>query len=37
MVARVLIAVAEGDLTQKMALEIEGQPVKESSSASAPP
>src|SRR5256885_8249042 len=27
-VARVLIAVAEGDLTQKMALEIEGQPVK---------
>src|SRR3954463_11165792 len=27
-VARVLMAVAEGDLTQKMALEIEGQPVK---------
>src|SRR5882672_837478 len=27
-VARVLVAVAEGDLTQKMALEIEGQPVK---------
>src|SRR3989442_1669525 len=27
-VGRVLIAVAEGDLTQKMALEIEGQPVK---------
>src|SRR5438105_15915167 len=27
-VARVLGAVAEGDLTQKMALEIEGQPVK---------
>jgi HAMP domain-containing protein/CheY-like chemotaxis protein/signal transduction histidine kinase len=27
-VARVLIAVANGDLTQKMALEIEGQPVK---------
>ena len=27
-VARVIIAVAEGDLTQKMALEIEGQPVK---------
>src|SRR5438067_251826 len=27
-VARVLIAVAEGELTQKMALEIEGQPVK---------
>ncbi len=27
-VARVLIAVAEGDLTQKMALELEGQPVK---------
>src|SRR5439155_895115 len=27
-VARVLLAVAEGDLTQKMALEIEGQPVK---------
>src|SRR5712671_3065336 len=27
-VARVLIAVAEGDLTQKMALQIEGQPVK---------
>ncbi len=27
-IARVLIAVAEGDLTQKMALEIEGQPVK---------
>src|SRR2546421_564651 len=27
-VARVLIAVAEGDLTQKMALEIEGQSVK---------
>src|SRR3989440_11525714 len=27
-VARVLIAVAEGDLTQKMALEIAGQPVK---------
>ena len=27
-VARVLIAVAEGDLTQKMALDIEGQPVK---------
>src|SRR5262249_34479950 len=26
--ARVLIAVAEGDLTQKMALQIEGQPVK---------
>ena len=26
-VARVLVAVAEGDLTQKMALEIEGQPV----------
>ena len=27
-VARVLVAVAEGDLTQKMALEIDGQPVK---------
>jgi HAMP domain-containing protein/signal transduction histidine kinase/ActR/RegA family two-component response regulator len=27
-VARVISAVAEGDLTQKMALEIEGQPVK---------
>jgi HAMP domain-containing protein/signal transduction histidine kinase/CheY-like chemotaxis protein len=27
-IARVLIAVAEGNLTQKMALEIEGQPVK---------
>jgi HAMP domain-containing protein/signal transduction histidine kinase/CheY-like chemotaxis protein len=27
-VARVLVAVAEGNLTQKMALEIEGQPVK---------
>src|SRR5438445_3064464 len=27
-VARVLIAVAEGDLTQKLALQIEGQPVK---------
>jgi len=27
-VARVLVAVAEGDLSQKMALEIEGQPVK---------
>jgi CheY-like chemotaxis protein len=27
-VARVLLAVAEGDLTQKMALEIEGQSVK---------
>src|SRR6266850_7624619 len=27
-VARVLVAVAEGDLTQKMALDIEGQPVK---------
>ncbi len=27
-VARVLSAVAEGDLSQKMALEIEGQPVK---------
>src|SRR5205823_1286431 len=27
-VARVIIAVAEGDLTQKMALELEGQPVK---------
>src|SRR5439155_1248751 len=27
-VARVLVAVAEGDLTQKMVLEIEGQPVK---------
>ncbi|CAN5800892.1 hypothetical protein BH09MYX1_BH09MYX1_52290 [soil metagenome] len=27
-VARVISAVAEGDLTQKMALELEGQPVK---------
>jgi signal transduction histidine kinase/HAMP domain-containing protein/CheY-like chemotaxis protein len=27
-VARVIVAVAEGDLTQKMALKIEGQPVK---------
>src|SRR4029079_12925672 len=27
-VARVISAVAEGDLSQKMALEIEGQPVK---------
>ncbi|MCE9670772.1 HAMP domain-containing protein [Myxococcus stipitatus] len=27
-VARVLVAVAQGDLTQKMALEIDGQPVK---------
>ncbi len=27
-VARVLVAVAEGDLSQKMALKIEGQPVK---------
>ena len=27
-VARVIMAVAEGDLSQKMALEIEGQPVK---------
>src|ERR1700704_5660913 len=27
-VARVIVAVAEGDLTQKMALTIEGQPVK---------
>src|SRR6202007_2808226 len=27
-VARVIVAVAEGDLTQKMALEIEGLPVK---------
>src|SRR5206468_8645379 len=27
-VARVIVAVAEGDLTQKMALDIEGQPVK---------
>jgi methyl-accepting chemotaxis protein len=27
-VARVIIAVAEGDLSQKMALEIEGKPVK---------
>ncbi|HZS35242.1 MAG TPA: HAMP domain-containing protein, partial [Polyangia bacterium] len=27
-VARVLVAVAEGDLSQKMALEIDGQPVK---------
>ncbi len=27
-VARVISAVADGDLTQKMALEIEGQPVK---------
>ncbi|MDQ6744449.1 MAG: HAMP domain-containing protein [Actinomycetota bacterium] len=27
-VARVIVAVAEGDLTQKMALEIEGRPVK---------
>jgi methyl-accepting chemotaxis protein len=27
-VARVITAVAEGDLSQKMALEIEGQPVK---------
>ena len=27
-VARVIVAVAEGDLSQKMALEIEGQPVK---------
>ncbi|HYF25392.1 MAG TPA: HAMP domain-containing protein, partial [Baekduia sp.] len=27
-VARVLVAVAEGDLTQKMALTIDGQPVK---------
>src|SRR4029077_8069578 len=27
-VARVLIAVAEGDLSQKMALEIEGKPVR---------
>ncbi len=26
--ARVIVAVAEGDLSQKMALEIEGQPVK---------
>src|SRR5437763_15589425 len=27
-VARVIVAVAEGDLSQKMALEIEGRPVK---------
>src|SRR5437764_712383 len=27
-VARVIVAVAEGDLAQKMALEIEGRPVK---------
>src|SRR5437588_845728 len=27
-VARVIVAVAEGDLTQKMALKIEGQPLK---------
>jgi hypothetical protein len=27
-VARVIVAVAEGDLTQKMALTIEGQPLK---------
>ena len=27
-VARVIVAVAEGDLNQKMALEIEGRPVK---------
>src|SRR5881409_3529571 len=27
-VARVIVAVAEGDLSQKMALKIEGQPVK---------
>ncbi len=27
-VARVIVAVAEGDLTQKMALEIQGRPVK---------
>ncbi len=27
-VARVLLAVADGDLTQKMALELDGQPVK---------
>ncbi|MDB5097372.1 MAG: putative SigmaB asociated two-component system sensor protein, partial [Cyanobacteria bacterium RYN_339] len=27
-VARVIIAVAEGDLTQKMALEIDGRPIK---------
>ena len=27
-VARVIVAVADGDLSQKMALEIEGQPVK---------
>src|SRR5205807_4190494 len=27
-VARVIVAAAEGDLTQKMALKIEGQPVK---------
>jgi hypothetical protein len=35
-VARVIIAVAAGDLSQKMALEIEGKPVRGSSSASAP-
>ncbi len=28
-VARVIVAVAEGDLSQKMAMEIDGQPVKE--------
>ena len=34
-VARVIMAVADGDLSQKMALKIEGSPSRESSFASA--